>query len=135
MNHSKNCSSNNNLQNIYNNNSYSDHLDNEYSKLHEYNNLARFNNCYFKGVRIRQFDFDGYSLQVVLFNSALFSLEFDEDKGLHYISPDELNKLSNVTEADFTIAMMHHSPDFLIDTQKQIIEKFICSKCNAFSIV
>lgn len=132
MNHSKNCSSNNNLQNIYNNNSYSDHLDNEYSKLHEYNNLARFNNCYFKGVRIRQFDFDGYSLQVVLFNSALFSLEFDEDKGLHYISPDELNKLSNVTEADFTIAMMHHSPDFLIDTQKQIIEKFICSKCNAF---
>ena len=36
------------------------------------------------------------------------------------------------TEADFTIAMMHHSPDFLIDTQKQIIEKFICSKCNAF---
>lgn len=132
MDHSNSCTSIANLQNMYDNNSYSDHLEDEYKKLHGYNNLASFNNCNFNGVGIRLFDLGGYSLQVILFNSALFSLESDEDKGLHYISDKELKKLNDVTEADFSIAMMHHSPDFLIDSQKETIEKFIFSKCNAF---
>ena len=132
INHSQGSLSSTQLQTMYDKNCYSDFLISENQKLREYNTFANFNRCDINGIRICRFDLNGFIFQSILLNSAIFSLRKEEDKGLHYISEEELKKLDTVTEADFSIAMMHHSTDFLIDTQKEKIDRFIFSKCNAF---
>ena len=83
--------------------------------------LSRNNPIHFK----RTINCNGFCIEAHLLNSALFSLERDEDKGLHYFPGYIFSKLQEPCNADLTIMIMHHSHHWLCDEQKSMFEEKI----------
>lgn len=120
------------LNNIFKNFSYSKYIDEELSKQE---NFLKFANKYHCFENKRLFDrkilnYDGYKIEVNMINSAVFSLRNDEDKGMHYINQSDINCLNTPTNANFVISVMHHSPDWFIDTQKNQLEDALLCKSS-----
>jgi len=119
------------LQDIRKVNSYDNHIENELKKLSHFMAFAGENGCFTDDKlhcqRILQFD--DFHLEVNLINSAVFSI-LEEDKGLHYIPQHCINRLSSPTKADFVITIMHHSPDWFTDSQKNTLEAAIHDKSS-----
>ena len=120
------------LQEIRKTNTYEKYISSELMKQKDFFSFATKCNCFTDGWMFHQsiIDLDGFSIEINNINSALFSLRDDEDKGLHFLPRHCFNKLSTPTGADFVISLMHHSPDWLIDDQKNELEPVLFSKSS-----
>lgn len=97
----------------------------ELSQLDDFYTFAKRNLCYTKGkvVDVRKLTFGKFTVKVNLINSAPFSLLCDgnEDKGLHYIPQREIDKLDFVCRENYTLSIIHHSPEWFSDGSKQAL--------------
>lgn len=97
-----------------------------YAELDQLNNFYKFaqrNFCFQKGkvVDVRKIDFGKFTIKINLINTAPFSLLCcgNEDKGLHYISKREVDKLDFERQENYTVSIIHHSPEWFSDGSKQ----------------
>ncbi len=112
--------------------SYSKYLPEEILKQKHFFEFAKLNKCFLDDSLFcrRMIHFNEFTVEVNLINSAVFSLLKDEDKGMHYIDQSSINQLNTPTGADFVISVMHHSPDWYIDEQKNLIESVLLRKSS-----
>ena len=79
--------------------------------------------CFQKGkiVEVRKLTFGKFVIKVNLINTAPFSLLCDgnEDKGLHYLPQREIDKLDFEMQENYTLSIIHHSPEWFSDGSKQ----------------
>jgi len=96
----------------------------EFAKLTHFYNFAKQNRC-FEDDSIyycrKMIDVKGFRIQANLVNNAIYS-SMDEYKGLLYMPRDRIDEL-NSSAANFTITIMHHSPDFYRDEIKSLLEE------------
>lgn len=99
-----------------------------YSELEQLSNFYEFANrnfCFKKGkvVDVRKIKFEKFIIKVNLINTAPFSLlcTGNEDKGLHYIPQKEINKLDFEMRENYTVSIIHHSPEWFSDKSKQLL--------------
>lgn len=120
------------LNKIYNDYSYSKYLPEELLKQKNFFDFSNRNNCFNNRFVFdtRLVDVNGFIIEVNMLNSAVFSLLKDEDKGLHYIDQSSINELNTPSGADFVISVMHHSPDWYIDAQKDQLETALLCKSS-----
>lgn len=119
------------LQGIHKANLYEEHLPAEIDKMTDFYNYA-VKNCCFKNKEAfwqMLININGFILEANLINSAVFSI-LEEDKGLHYIPQRHINAFNVPTSADFVITVMHHSPDWYIDSQKNLLDDAIYGKSS-----
>lgn len=64
-----------------------------------------------------------FSISINQINSAPFSTLKHNDKELHYVKYDSINKID--TSSDFNITMMHHSYDWFHEDVKTVLENKI----------
>lgn len=107
-----------------------------YSDLRQLKNFYDFanrNRCYNKRkvIEIRTLEYEKFKIKINLINSAPFSLLCDgnEDKGQHYFPKKELNKLDIEKGENYTISIIHHSPEWFEDNTKKVLY----NKLNASS--
>lgn len=131
LDHSVGALSSKMLQDIRKVASYEKHKDSEFGKLENFMEFANSYCCFINDMLHSQIllPFDDYKIEVNLINSAIFST-LEEDKGLHYLPPHCIDTLSTPTGADLVIAVMHHSPDWYNDEQKNVIEAVLHEKCS-----
>ena len=120
------------LNEIYSDYSYKQHLEAEISKQSNFFYFAKKRNCFESDAMLSQkvIDFDGFTIEINMINTGLFSLRSQEDKGLHYIDQSCINKLNTPTGANFVISVMHHSYDWYIDSQKEQLEQALLCKSS-----
>lgn len=70
--------------------------------------------------KILHFD-NGYRIEANLLNTAPFSCSSDD--GLHYLPEDAIHSLNAESKADFSLVVMHHSPDWFASVDKGIHNK------------
>lgn len=99
-----------------------------YEDLDELNNFFEFakrNMCYLrnKNIGIRTISFGTFKIRVNLINSAPFSIKGSDngDKGLHYIPNRELSALDLSREENYTISIIHHSPEWFSEESKKAL--------------
>ena len=73
-------------------------------------------------------DVDGFSIEINLINSTIFSLLHDNDQGLHYLPGSIIEDISTPTGAHMAITLMHHSHQWFNDWCKPQIEKALLEK-------
>lgn len=129
--HNGNCMTGKTLQGIRKANSYDKFVHDELDKQEPFFNFAKKNGCFKKtGIYCRRIiDLNGFVIEANLINSGLFSI-YDEDKGLHYIPQHCINELNAPSGAGFVLTVMHHSPDWYIDIQKNMLEAAIYEKSS-----
>lgn len=121
------------LNEIYKQNAYSNNIDVEEQKLDEFYKFSNEYNCFVenKNVDIKNYDLDGHNLMVCLVNSAPFSLMCDEDKGLHYLSNEDICLIDdNLNRNNLNIFVSHHPIEFYTDEIKNKLNKIISNKIN-----
>ena len=95
----------------------------ELSQLKNFYDFAGRNFCFQKGkiVEVRKLTFGKFVIKVNLINTAPFSLLCDgnEDKGLHYLPQREIDKLDFEMQENYTLSIIHHSPEWFSDGSKQ----------------
>lgn len=131
LNHNGNPMTSDYLQGIRKVNSYEKHIDAEIKKQNHFFNFAKRNGC-FKDNSVfsrKILDFNGYKVEINMINSGVFSI-LEEDKGLHYLPLNTIDKISTPTGSDFVITLMHHAPDWYIDSQKNALEEAIYGKSS-----
>jgi len=119
------------LQKIRRIDSYKNHVSTELEKQTAFFAFAK-RYCCFWGKTVfcrRSITIEGFKIEANLINSGVFSI-LEEDKGLHYIPQHLLNVLEEPTNADFVITVMHHSPDWYTDVQKNALERIIFKKSS-----
>lgn len=77
--------------------------------------------------KILHFD-NGYKIEANLINTAPFSGSADD--GLHYLPEDAIQSLTKASEADLSLVLMHHSPDWFEFSQKKELESIIAQRCS-----
>lgn len=97
-----------------------------YEDLYELNNFFSFGNrkyCFSnsKNIDVKYFTFGSFKIKVNLINSAPFSLLGSDngDKGLHYLPSREFSKFDYDGEENYTISIIHHSPEWFSDESKK----------------
>ena len=94
----------------------------ETNLLENFYEYAKQQHCYEKNkfVDYQTINVQGIRINFSLINSAVFSRK-SNDKGLHYFPMNHLRKV----EADVSIAVMHHAPEWLLDDNKVEMEKYL----------
>ena len=97
----------------------------ELGQLENFYEFAHRNYCFKtqKIIDIRILEYDNFSIRANLINSAPFSLlgSGNEDKGLHFIPQNELDRLSLTSSENYTISIIHHGPEWFSDNVKHIM--------------
>lgn len=119
------------LQDIRKNHQYDAYLADELSKQSAFFGFAHRNSCFDGcGAYDRKIvSFDGFSIEFNIINSGIYSI-LEEDKGLHYLPQHCINEYEKPSGADLVITVMHHSPDWFIDNQKNALEREIYNKSS-----
>lgn len=120
------------LNKIFNDFSYEEYLADELSKQQAFFEFSRKSDCFrTKSVFDRKLvDVGNFKIEINMVNSAVFSLRSAEDKGLHYIEQAAIDQLNTPTGAHFVISVMHHAPDWYIDSQKSQLETALLCKSS-----
>ncbi len=120
------------LQEIFNKNEFENRVVTELEGQHSFFEFAERNKCFTKSKMFDQrlLDYDGFTIDVRLINTGVFSLRDDEDKALHYIGDDDISTLNKPSDADLVITVMHHAPEWYNDKQKHEIEKAIYKRSH-----
>ena len=73
-------------------------------------------------------DVNGFTIEINLLNSTIFSLLHDNDQGIHYVSDEVISQLAAPTGANMAITLMHHSHQWFNDACKAKLEKALLEK-------
>lgn len=71
---------------------------------------------------------DGFTIEINLLNSAVFSLQNENDQGVHFLSNDVITQLAAPTGAHMAVTLMHHSHQWFSDLCKSQLEKALIEK-------
>lgn len=71
---------------------------------------------------------NGFTIEINLLNSTVFSLLRDNDQGIHYLPGDAIDQLAAPTGANMAISLMHHSHQWFNDACKAQLEKALLEK-------
>lgn len=125
------CHTSRDLQDIRKVSSYERYISAELQKQTAFFNFAGANGCFTSRNAFCQkiISSGDFRIEANLINSGIFSI-LEEDKGLHYIPQYCINELCAPTGADFVITVMHHSPEWYTDTQKNMLEAVIYGKSS-----
>ncbi len=114
------------------------HLQQELKSMKNYFSFSDRNGCFFpywmhipfgQLVTRKKLHFDnGYRIEANLLNTAPFSC--DSDDGLHYLPEDAIHSLTTESNADFSLVVMHHSPDWFEFSQKKELENTLSKRCS-----
>jgi len=109
--------------------------------LAELNNLQNFldfadsNKCFFSKANFAGMPYcqlytrkilhfsNGYMIEANLFNTAPFSCSNDD--GLHFIPYDSLSLFNRPSNANISITVMHHSPDWFVFNQRKDLNRIM----------
>jgi len=95
----------------------------ELSQLENFYKFANRNYSFTKGkvIDVKKLIFGKFIIKVNLINSAPFSLlgNGNEDKGLHYLPESQISNLDFERQENYTISVIHHSPEWFSDKSKQ----------------
>lgn len=100
------------------------------SKMSNYFEFSKGYNCFQRDnfLEYKTLKYGETSIGLVLVNSALFSLfkdkSKDNDKGLHYLPKDVIQKLQKYKKATLNIMLIHHEPKFFTDEIEGILRSF-----------
>lgn len=122
----------NELASIRRNDKFDKYLHDELLRQTNFMNFAKRNSLFTTNGLFHQelIEFSPeHKIEVNLLNSALFST-LEEDKGLHYLPKYILDEIYIPTGANFVITIMHHPPDWFVDTIKNKIESLIYNKSS-----
>jgi len=103
----------------------------EHQKLEQFYVFSKFNKCFVNNEIYtfkRLIEINKFKIQANLINNAIYSTT-DEYKGLLYIPNENIEDLS-ISDADFTITIMHHAPDFYRDDIKNALEEKTIGKSS-----
>lgn len=114
------------------------YLQNELICMKSYFSFSSKNRCFFTHWdhiafgqlitrKILHFDND-FRIEANLINTAPFSCSSDD--GLHYLPEDALQLLAKASDADLSIIVMHHSPDWFEFSQRKELESIIAQRCS-----
>ena len=114
------------------------HLQQELKSMKNYFSFSDRNGCFFPywmhipfgqlvTRKILHFD-NGYRIEANLLNTAPFSC--DSDDGLHYLPEDAIHSFTTESNADFSLVVMHHSPDWFEFSQKKELENTLSKRCS-----
>ena len=114
------------------------HLQQELKSMKNYFSFSDRNGCFFPywmripfgqlvTRKILHFD-NGYRIEANLLNTAPFSC--DSDDGLHYLPEDAIHSLTTESNTDFSLVVMHHSPDWFEFSQKKELENILSKRCS-----
>lgn len=73
-------------------------------------------------------DVDGFTIEVNLLNSTVFSVRHENDQGVHYLPENVIEQLSTPTGANMAITLMHHSHQWFNDWCKPQLEQALLEK-------
>lgn len=115
-----------------------EHLCHELQSMSSYFLFSERNDCFFTHRtnvqygelitrKILHFD-NEYRIEANLLNTAPFSCASDD--GLHYLPEAAIQSLTKASEADISIVVMHHSPDWFEFSQKKELERIIAQRCS-----
>ena len=68
-------------------------------------------------------DVGGFTIEINLINSTVFSLCHENDQGLHFLPNSIISKLIAPSGADMAITLMHHSHQWFNDKCKPVLEQ------------
>lgn len=71
---------------------------------------------------------NGFTIEINLLNSTIFSLLHDNDQGIHYLTEDVITQLATPSGANMAVTLMHHSHQWFNDTCKAQLEKALLEK-------
>lgn len=120
------------IQDLFRSGNIEAEIHNELKKQYDYLNFAKGNYCLDKTQPLfirKEINCNGFRIEANLINSAIFS-SLDEDKGLHYLPAELIDKFSESSQSDFTITIMHHSHHWLNDCVKNSFEEVLIKKNN-----
>lgn len=114
------------------------HLQTELMSMRAYFSFSSRNGCFFTyydhipfgqlvARKILHFD-NGYRIEANLINTAPFSC--DSDDGLHYLPDEAMQFLGKPSNADLSVIVMHHSPDWFNFSQRKELESEIAQRCS-----
>lgn len=114
------------------------HLQQELKSMKSYFSFSDRNGCFFPywmhipfgqlvTRKILHFD-NGYRIEANLLNTAPFSC--DSDDGLHYLPEDAIHSLTTESNANLSLVVMHHSPDWFEFSQKKELENVFSQRCS-----
>lgn len=110
-----------------------EHFLEDLDELSNFYKFAAKNNSFKedKILEVKIITFGDFVLRVNLINSAPFSVLGSDngDKGLHYLPKSSLNKLSVTEGENYTISIIHHSPEWFSDESK----KSLYNKINDYT--
>ena len=129
---SKNSLSSEKLNSIFREEKYEAELQNEFAKLSAFFDFSKYNACFLNDSLYDRkiIDFDGFSIQFNLINTAAFSLVHDEDKGLHYLPDYKIQEIAEPSTARITVTIMHHAPEWFCDNIKHKLMHELLSKSS-----
>lgn len=126
------------INKIYDDNIVEQEFYNELAQLKNFDEFAKRNKCCFgnNAIVVKIKDFDDFRLRINLINTAPFSIlgSGNEDKGIHYLPKKELNKLKDNFEENYTISIMHHSPEWFSDSSKHSLYDKLYNKSDLIFI-
>ena len=73
-------------------------------------------------------DVNGFTIEINLLNSTIFSLRHENDQGIHFLTDDVISQLAAPTGAHMAITLMHHSHQWFNDSCKPQLEKALFEK-------
>lgn len=123
-----------NIQKLFRDRQMENQITSECKKQEYFMSFARGNYCFNNKDKQplyyrRMIEFDGFTIEANLLNSAIFST-LDEDKGLHYLPQHIINEASEPSGADFVISVMHHSHHWFNEENKAQLDQIFLSKSS-----
>lgn len=107
-------------------------IEEELNKQKDFLNYAKGIHCIDKDDHlccIKERIYDNKRTVFCLLNTAIFST-LDEDKGLHFIPRNVMDKINEELDGDINITLMHHSHHWMNDSVKNIVENILIQKNN-----
>lgn len=117
-----------------NHNDIKGYYDDKKTDIHYYEDLEELNNFYDfahrnkcfnknKNIEVKILKYKNFTIKVNLINSAPFSILGSDngDKGLHYLPDRELLRMDYDAKENYTISIMHHSPEWFSDATKKAL--------------
>lgn len=112
----------NDINHYYESKVYDVKFSEDLKELDNFFNFANKFECFNdnKIIDTKQISLDNINISVNLINTAPFSLlgGNNADKGLHYLPEKEIRKIEKEQSCNVDIAIMHHSPEWFIDSIK-----------------
>ena len=101
-------------------------IDNEVKLLEAFRAFSKINKCFLSDAVFdrKNISFEKFKIQVNLINTAIFST-LKDDKGIHYLPIRYIEELSQKSNADLAITVMHHSHEWFAEKTKILLEKVL----------